>query len=263
MERSHLLNLSESRRDAGISGAWLRVISAVLLLLIWAVSALFADNRVLPDPWVVAVVFFDHLINGSLLSDLGITLWRVAAAFILAMATGTAIGILMGLRKRLDILLDGWLIIFLNIPALVTIILCYVWFGLTEVAAIIAVSLNKFPNVVVTLREGTRAVDRDLLQVAQVFRVGHRTTFLKFFLPQLYPYIMIAARSGIALIWKIVLVVELLGRSNGIGFQLSVFFQLFDIASILAYTLAFVIVMLGVELAFIGPMDRYATRWRK
>ena len=257
------MNLSETPRDAGISGAWLRVISAVLLLVIWGVSSLFADSRVLPDPWAVAVVFFDHLVNGSLLSDLGITLWRVTAAFILAMATGTVIGILMGLRKRLDILLDGWLIIFLNIPALVTIILCYVWFGLTEVAAIVAVSLNKFPNVVVTLREGTRAVDRDLLQVAQVFRVSHRKTFLKFFLPQLYPYIMIAARSGIALIWKIVLVVELLGRSNGIGFQLSVFFQLFDIASILSYTLAFVIVMLGVELAFIGPMDRYATRWRK
>ena len=114
-----------------------------------------------------------------------------------------------------------------------------------------------------TLREGTRAVDHDLLQVAQVFRVGPRRLFFNFFLPQLYPYIMIAARSGIALIWKIVLVVELLGRSNGIGFQLYVFFGDFDIASILAYTLAFVIVMIAVELALIGPMDRYATRWRK
>jgi len=260
---SHVLNTIRSITKGEISPGWLRTISFVLLILIWEVSALLANSRVLPDPWSVAVVFYDHLINGSLIYDLGITLWRVIAAFVLAMVTGTAIGILMGLRKRLDILLDGWLILFLNIPALVTIILCYVWFGLTEVAAITAVALNKFPNVIVTLREGTRAVDRDLLQVAQVFRVGHRKAFFKFFLPQLYPYIMVAARSGIALIWKIVLVVELLGRSNGIGFQLSVFFQLFDISSILAYTLAFVIVMLIVELLFIGPMDRYATRWRK
>jgi len=258
-----LLNLVESIPGAGINTAWLRVISFILLLVIWGASAFFAQSRVLPDPWTVAIVFYDHLTNGSLLFDLGITLWRVAAAFILAMVSGTVIGILMGLRKRLDFLLDGWLILFLNIPALVTIILCYVWFGLTEVAAIIAVSLNKFPNVVVTLREGTRAVDHDLLQVAQVFRVGPRRLFFNFFLPQLYPYIMIAARSGIALIWKIVLVVELLGRSNGIGFQLYVFFGDFDIASILAYTLAFVIVMIAVELALIGPMDRYATRWRK
>ena len=257
------MKLAETSTKEQLSPAWLRVISFALLIIIWQISAMIAQSRVLPDPLQVALVLYDHILYGSLISDLCITLWRVVAAFILAMVTGTAIGIFMGLRKRLDILLDGWLILFLNIPALVTIILCYVWFGLTEVAAIIAVSLNKFPNVIVTLREGTRAVDRDILQVAEVFQVGRRKTFFKFFLPQLYPYIMVAARSGIALIWKIVLVVELLGRSNGIGFQLSVFFQLFDIASILAYTLAFVIVMITVELAFIGPMDKHVTRWRK
>ena len=257
------MKLAETSTKEQLSPAWLRVISFALLIIIWQISAMIAQSRVLPDPLQVALVLYDHIVYGSLISDLCITLWRVVAAFILAMVTGTAIGIFMGLRKRLDILLDGWLILFLNIPALVTIILCYVWFGLTEVAAIIAVSLNKFPNVIVTLREGTRAVDRDILQVAEVFQVGRRKTFFKFFLPQLYPYIMVAARSGIALIWKIVLVVELLGRSNGIGFQLSVFFQLFDIASILAYTLAFVIVMITVELAFIGPMDKHVTRWRK
>lgn len=263
MAGRRLLTVDDANSSNGLSAGWLRTLSFLLLIIIWELSALVAQSRVLPDPWAVALVFFDHLVHGSLIYDLGITLSRVIAAFVLAMVIGTVIGILMGLRKRLDILLDGWLILFLNIPALVTIILCYVWFGLTEVAAILAVSLNKFPNVIVTLREGTRAVDHDLLQVAEVFRVGPRKTFFKFFLPQLYPYIMVAARSGIALIWKIVLVVELLGRSNGIGFQLSVFFQLFDIASILAYTLAFVIVMLVVELAWIGPMDRYATRWRK
>ena len=257
------MKLAETSTKEQLSPAWLRVISFALLIIIWQISAMIAQSRVLPDPLQVASVLYDHILYGSLISDLCITLWRVVAAFILAMVTGTAIGIFMGLRKRLDILLDGWLILFLNIPALVTIILCYVWFGLTELAAIIAVSLNKFPNVIVTLREGTRAVDRDILQVAEVFQVGRRKTFFKFFLPQLYPYIMVAARSGIALIWKIVLVVELLGRSNGIGFQLSVFFQLFDIASILAYTLAFVIVMITVELAFIGLMDKHVTRWRK
>lgn len=257
------MNLTESLPVSKVGAPWLRVGSFVLLLVIWEISAHLAESRVLPTPWQVTVVFYDHLVNGGMLYDLGITMWRVVAAFVLAMVLGTAIGIVMGMRKQVDILLDGWLILFLNIPALVTIILCYVWFGLTEVAAIIAVALNKFPNVVVTIREGTRAVDRDILQVAEVFQVDRNRTFFKFFLPQLYPYIMVAARSGIALIWKIVLVVELLGRSDGIGFQLSVFFQLFDIASIMAYTLAFVIVMLFVELAFVGPMDRHITRWRK
>ena len=84
----------------------------------------------------------------------------------------------------------------------------------------------------------------------------------KVYLPQLYPYLMAAARSGLALIWKIVLVVELLGRSNGVGFQLNVFFQFFDIESILAYTLAFAAVILVVEAAGLRPLERRLNRWR-
>ena len=248
---------------SGISHGWLRVLSFLLLLGIWEVSAVIAQSRVLPEPWEVALSFYDNLVYGSLLSDLGITLLRVIAAFLLAMVIGTAVGIVMGLRRQVDVMLDGWLILFLNIPALVTIILCYVWFGLTEVAAISAVALNKIPNVIVTVREGARAIDRDLLQVAQIFRVDRKRTFFRFFLPQLYPYLMVAGRGGIALIWKIVLVVELLGRSNGIGFQLSIFFQQFDIAGLLAYTLAFVVVMLMVEIGMVEPLERRMTRWRK
>jgi NitT/TauT family transport system permease protein len=205
----------------------------------------------------------NHLAAGTLLADLAITLFRVAVAFVFAMLIGVAVGMLMGLRERVNLFLDGWLILFLNLPALVVIILCYVWFGLTEAAAILAVALNKIPNVIVITREGTRAIERELLQVAQVFHVTRARRFFVFFLPQLYPYMMAAARTGIALIWKIVLVVELLGRSDGIGFQLSVFFQLFDIAGILAYTLAFVAVMLTIELAILAPLERHLTRWRK
>ena len=159
--------------------------------------------------------------------------------------------------------MDGWHILLLNTPALVTIILCYVWFGLNEVAAVTAVALNKIPNVVVTVREGTRAVDTKLLQVAEVFKLSYKKKFLNFFFPQLYPYIMASARGGIALIWKIVLVVELLGRSNGIGFKLNEFFNLFDIASIFAYTLAFVTVMMFVEFCIALPIERRIMKWRQ
>lgn len=243
--------------------AGLRAFSFLLLLAVWAAAAaLQGESRVLPSPWAVAATLQYHLVHDELLYHLGVTLWRVAAAFLSAMVVGVAVGILMGTRRQADVLLDGWHILLLNIPALVLIILCYVWFGLTEAAAILAVALNKIPNVVVTVREGARAVDRELLQVAQVFRVGRGTTFLRFFLPQLYPYIMAAARGGIALIWKIVLVVELLGRSNGVGFKLHEFFQLFDIAAVLAYTLAFVLVMMVVEYGVMAPLERRFTRWR-
>ena len=218
---------------------WLRSLSLLGFVAVWQIASSLAASTLLPAPTTVLASLWHHAASGELDYHLRITLARVAVSFLLAMAIGTAIGILMGNSERTDRALDGILVLGLNIPALVTIILCYLWFGLSEVAAVLAVAVNKIPTVVVTVREGAKAVDRDLMEVAKVYRVARLTTLRKVYLPQLYPYLMASARSGLALIWKIVLVVELLGRSNGVGFQLNIFFQFFDIASILAYTLAF------------------------
>ena len=241
----------------------LRALSILALVAIWEIAAQSLQIRTLPDVSAVAAKFWVELTEDSLLADLGVTLFRVIAAFALAMTAGAAIGIVMGMRRTFDRMFDGWLVVLLNVPALVTIILCLVWMGINEAAMILAVALNKFPNVVVTVREGARAIDRDLLQVAQVFRVGRMRTFFRFFVPQLYPYLMAAGRSGIALIWKIVLVVELLAGDSGVGHKMQLFFQFFDIAGVLAYMFAFVIVMLAVEVALVEPLERRLTRWRK
>jgi NitT/TauT family transport system permease protein len=246
-----------------VGGAWQRTLSFGVLLLLWQVASLAADPRKLPSPRTVAGVLVDGIADGSLPYHIGITLARVAVSFALAMLIGIAVGIAMGRRPRLDRFFDGWLVLFLNIPALVTIVLCYVWFGLIESAAIAAVALNKIPNVIVTLREGARALNRDHLEMAEVFRLGRAKTLRHVVLPELFPFIIAAARSGLALIWKIVLVVELLGRGNGVGFKIGTFFNLFDVASILAYTIAFVAVIQFIELAILRPLERRANQWRR
>lgn len=239
------------------------VLSFLALLLVWQVLAAFLNSNNLPTPLVVGKVLWQGCLNGQIPYHLGVTLLRLIVSFSIAMLLGCGLGILLGRNKKLDSFFDNWLVIFLNIPALVTIILCYVWFGLTEVAAILAVVINKLPNVIVTIREGARALDQDLLEMARSYRFGRKKTLLNVVWPQLYPYIMGATRTGLALVWKIILVVELLGRSNGVGFQLYSFFQLFDVASLLAYTIAFVGIIQLLELMVLKPLDARAQRWRR
>jgi NitT/TauT family transport system permease protein len=81
-------------------------------------------------------------------------------------------------------------------------------------------------------------------------------------MPQVAPYFAAAARSGLSLVWKIVLVVELLGRPNGVGFEMGTAFQLFDVTRIIAYALVFVVVMLTIETVLVQPLERRASRWR-
>ncbi len=242
----------------------IRGLSLVSLLLLWIVAAYIgADPQVLPMPWALAGPFWSELSSGELPFHLATTALRVLWAFALAMTLGTVLGLLMGVFPKIDQWLDPWLVIFLNLPALVLIVLCYLWIGLNETAAIIAVTLNKIPNVTTIIREGARALNPDLKAMAQVFRV-RRSIYLKhIILPQLAPFIAAAARSGVAVIWKIVLVVEFLGRSNGIGFQIHLYFQLFDVAYVLVYSLSFIAFMLAVEWSLLQPWERRVRRWRQ
>jgi NitT/TauT family transport system permease protein len=240
----------------------LRIASLLLLLALWQIGSAHFGPRLLPTPISVLTTVVDEARSGALLLNLAATLARVAASFILAMSLGVVLGVLMGRHPVFDRIADSWVVILLNLPALVIIVLAYVWIGLNEVAAIGAVALNKLPNAIVTVREGARALNRELDEVAEVFRMSHWVRLRHVLLPQLAPYIAAAARSGLSLVWKIVLVVELMGRSNGVGFEIGMAFHLFDIRLLLAYAIPFVIVMLAIETLLVQPFERHVARWR-
>ena len=240
-----------------------RAASLLVVLAAWEVAAWLAHSRLFPGAGAVLTTLVDEAVRGDLLHHLGATLARVTIAFTLAMTLGTAIGLAMGRSRAADTLLDSGVVLLLNLPALVIAVLLYVWLGLTEAAAISAVALSKLPTVVVTLREGARTLDRDLTDMARSFHLGVWRTLRHVILPQLSPFFLVASRTGLALIWKIVLVVELLGRPDGIGYAIQVFFQLFDVRRLIAYALAFVAVVLAVEWGVLQPLERRLARWRR
>jgi NitT/TauT family transport system permease protein len=240
----------------------LRLASLVAFIAVWYGASWLAGPRMLPDPTAVFAALVMEAQSGELFFHLGVTLARVFVGFTLAMTVGAAVGLLMGRVKLADQLGDPWLVVLLNLPALVIIVLAYIWGGLTELAAILAVAVNKAPNTAVTVREGARALDRGLDEMAQVFAMSPWTAFRHVTLPQLGPYLAASARSGLSLVWKIVLVVELLGRPNGVGFEIGVAFQLFDVTRLLAYALAFVAVILAIEIFLVQPIETRSSRWR-
>lgn len=244
------------------SSAFLRIASICVFFLTWELSSRFLEVDLLPGPENVFEKIIEEFESNELFFHTLITLKRVFISFIIAMFIGSFFGIFMGRREKLNVFLDDWLVLGLNVPALVIIILSYVWFGLNEVAAILAVSLNKIPMVAVIMREGARSLEKDYIDVGKFYKIPKKKFFMKILLPQLYPYILSSARSGLSLIWKIVLVVELLGRSDGVGFKLYGFFQFFDIAGILAYTLVFVLLIIFVEFIIVRPFEKRISMWK-
>src|SRR3984957_5269579 len=194
---------------------------------------------------------------------MGCTLGRVISSFAIAMVLGTIAGYAMGRSKTVDRYADSWLIVLLNMPALVTIIFAYIWIGLNETAALRAVATHKLPNVIVVMREGAPALDPELDEMAEAFQFTWFSRMRHVVIPQLAPYLAASSRSGLSIVWKIVLIVELIGRPNGVGFVLGSAFSLFDMAKILSYAISFIVVMLLIESLLVQPLERRAIRWRR
>jgi NitT/TauT family transport system permease protein len=241
----------------------IRIAPLLLLILAWQAGSGIASRNMLPTPLAVVLVIGAEAWSGALFLNLAITLARVGASFVLAMAFGTVLGVAMGRNKTINRFCDPLIIVLLHLPALVVIMLAYIWLGLNETAAICAVALNKLPNTAVTLREGARALDKSLDEMALVFDLPLGKKVRHVVLPQLAPYLAAAMRSGLSLVWKIVLVAELLGRSNGVGFEIGVAFQVFDVTRLLAYALPFVGLMLAIETFAVQPVERHMSRWRQ
>lgn len=240
------------------------ILSLALFGLFWAVLAMLkADPTVLPGPVDVARILWSETASGSLPRELAATLLRVTVSFLLAMTAGSLLGYMLGRYRTFNRWADPWVTIFMNLPALVLIVLCYLWIGLNELAAIVAVTLNKTAMVIITIRQGVRAFDPALEDLAIVSRLSRRDRLRHLVVPQLAPWLAVSARNGIAVIWKIVLVVEFLGRSNGIGFRVHLYFQQFETGHVLVYSLAFVAVMLVVEHGIIQHWEARSVRWKR
>src|SRR5690606_34032591 len=105
-------------------------------------------------------------------------------------------------------------------------------------------------------------VDNRLLDMARVFNFSPMKRFTKVIVPQILPYIIASSRSGLGLIWKIVVIAELLGRNSGIGFQLNYWFQLFNMAQVFAWTVFATIIVVLIEVFLFAPLEKKVFHWR-
>ena len=118
------------------------LVSPILLLVVWQLLAMAFPGRLFPTPVAVAIELWTDIVDGKLISDMAKTLRRAAISFTVAMAIGIAIGILFGRVRWADRLFSTWVVVGLNLPAIVIAIALYIWLGLTETALLIAVSVS-------------------------------------------------------------------------------------------------------------------------
>lgn len=240
----------------------LPVLSIAAAVLVWEIVSLFLGSRFVPSPAQTVDALTKLGDQGLIASNLGATLGRVVGGFLAALMVGVVIGTVMGLYRRGERALDLVVMVALTVPSLCYIIVAFLWLGLTERATIFAIGITTFPVIAVNVWSGVKSIDQRLIDMARVFGVPSRVRTLRVVIPQILPYVMAAARYGFGVAWKVTVFVELIGRSNGVGYQLNYSFQTFQMPNVFAWTLLFTVVMVAIELLCFKPLERRLFRWR-
>ncbi|MDR7093535.1 ABC transporter permease [Hydrogenophaga laconesensis] len=237
--------------------------SVLTLLGIWSVASWFLPPAVLPSPWLVVQAMAALVQTQELWTDTAVTLGRIALAFAIGMGAAILLGSAMAMSRRAGVFFRVWIVCGITVPAIVTILTVYMVVGMNDRGAVLGAALTVIPFLAINIREGLKNLDTRLLQMGKVFRASRGQVVRSIIAPQVAPMLLASARFGLGLVWKMVLFVELLGRGDGVGFRIEYYFQLFDMTSVLAYAMCFVLVMLAIEVGIFGWLEKRAFRWRQ
>lgn len=239
-----------------------RVISLLTLIALWWIASLFFDDSILPGPGTVGAALWKNLQDSETYGHLFITVFRVVGGMLIAVTAGLVIGLVMGLSKLGEQFLDSWVLVAFTVPSVVYGILAILWFGLNDGAAVVAIGVTATPAVAINIWQGVKAIDISMVHMGKAFHFSRRSILSKIVVPQVIPYILAALRYALGTAWKIATVVELIGLSSGVGYQLNYWFGLFNMTQVLAWTIAFTIVLLLIEYVILKPIEYWVTRWR-
>jgi NitT/TauT family transport system permease protein len=231
-------------------------------ILVWKVVSLFFLPVVFPGPEVLLERMIAIYSDPASYVVVGKTLRRIFEGFAISMLAGTALGLLMGLKRNVEIFFDSWIMVLLTFPAVCWAFLSVLWFGLSDAAPIFTIVLIVFPFVVMNIWEGTKAVEQNLIGMARVFKANRYLTLRRVLVPQLMPYVFSSLRIALSLSWKIALVAEAFGAGGGVGQELVNWFQDTRVDMMLAWGVSFMIVMVLLELLVFRLWERRVFAWR-
>ncbi|WP_414163986.1 ABC transporter permease [Superficieibacter sp. BNK-5] len=239
-----------------------RLILLGIFFLLWLLAAHNMPSFVLPGPEKTFQAVLALWRNQTLLQDIGVTFSRVFSGFLLATLVGTLAGLALGASRRLAQFFEPLLAVFNTVSSAIWAIFAIIWFGISNATTIFVVFMTAMPLILTNVWQGAQTVERQYVELARSFRMSRLQTLIKIYLPTILPYFFSGARLAFGFGWRVSLVAETLGASDGIGYRLRQAGDLVQTDQVFAWTLLLVSLMLLLEGGLLKPLERHLFRWK-
>lgn len=194
----------------------------IIILIIWQLAGVFGlvSKTVLPTPLDIFLAFQELIKTGELFGHLSISVFRAAAGFFIGGSLGIILGTIVGFSTRSEQYLDPSVQMLRTVPHLVVAPLFVLWFGFGETSKVLLIADGAFFPLYVNAFLGIRGVDSKLFDVARVLEFSKRKLITKLILPAALPNLLLGARLSLGVAWVSLVVAELMGSTEGIGYMI-------------------------------------------
>lgn len=240
------------------------IASPVLLLCVWQVLSKSGvlDIRFFPPPTQVIGSLFDSLGDGSLLSNLRVTVVRILVGFAMGALPGLILGLIMGLSPLVSAIVQPLVNVTFPIPKLAILPLLILIFGLGEMSKYTVIAITVFYLVLTNTAVGVRQIDKTLFEVAGTYRANSRMVFFDVALPGAMPFILAGFRLGLNVALLVIVGAEFTGASSGIGYLIWNSWQTFQV-DVMYVGLATTALMGFAIAAAFALLERVLVRWKR
>ncbi|WP_426454099.1 ABC transporter permease [Paenibacillus sp. S-38] len=253
---------SQKRKDLW-NAIWRGSVLPVSILVIWQLLGTFelVSETILPTPVAIVQAFWELLVSGELLGHLEISLWRAAVGFAVGGTLGLLFGLAAGLFRGVEQSVDPSIQMLRTVPHLAVTPLFILWFGFGEFSKILLIAKGAFFPLYVQTFLGIRSVDSKLFDVARVLEFSRLQQVTKLVLPAALPNILLGLRLSIGVAWLGLVVAELMGSSEGVGYLILDARQFSQTAVVFVGIVIFATVGKGSD-SLVRLLEKRLLKWR-
>jgi NitT/TauT family transport system permease protein len=253
--------MTTTLRRLGLLFAQRAALAAVFVLL-WTLAAARVPAFVLPGPDKVLHALAALMQTDTFSHDVLTTLSRIVTGFVLATLIGTPLGLALGSSRMLARFFEPLLAVMNTVSSAIWAVFAIIWFGISNATTIFVVFMTAMPLILTNVWQGSQNVDKQHVDLARSFRMSRPQILRKIYLPTILPYFFSGARLAFGFGWRVSLVAETLGSSDGIGYRLRQAADLVQTDQVFAWTLLLVVLMLVFESGLLKPLERRLFRWK-
>ena len=191
---------------------------AALFILAWHVAVTLSHTSIFPRPHQVLLGMIELARRGVLVRYIVASLFRVSAGFLLALALGVPLGLLLGWFTRAFHAFNPAIQVLRPISPIAWIPVAILWFGVSDLAPIFLIFLASLFPITTATMSAVQNIQLVYLRAARNFGLGRLQLFTKVVFPAALPQVITGVRIALGVAWLVVVAAEMIAVNSGLGY---------------------------------------------